>query len=185
MPGPCCGPSGRPRPGVGGGFEFMRALCWGSPERGRGGAGFRGPCELCPLCMLVTVTSLQVRTLPAAAAHLERPGRQVQQHGGRQGLRGQGGLHGPLGAVLRPGRARVPHVSAPAAGTPHPPPPPAACGRRKSPSNSWLLLGGSAGEGGMLTSSSPSLLSEEGCVYTVSLVGALLCFVREKPLFFI
>uniref|UniRef100_A0A4W2IDH3 Biogenesis of lysosome-related organelles complex 1 subunit 5 n=1 Tax=Bos indicus x Bos taurus TaxID=30522 RepID=A0A4W2IDH3_BOBOX len=52
----------------------------------------------------------KVWTLPAAAANLERPGRQVQQPGGRQGVRGQGGLHGRLGGVLRPGRARVPHL---------------------------------------------------------------------------
>ena len=50
-------------------------------------------------------------TLPAATANLERPRRQVQQHGGRQGVRGQGRLHGRLGPVLRPGRARLPHVS--------------------------------------------------------------------------
>lgn len=63
------------------------------------------------LSTLLTAPLLQVWTLPAAAANLERPGRQVQQPGGRQGVRGQGGLHGRLGGVLRPGRARVPHVS--------------------------------------------------------------------------
>lgn len=54
---------------------------------------------------------LQVRTLPATAAYLERPGRQVQQHGGCQGLCGQSGLHSRLRRVLCAGGSRIPHVS--------------------------------------------------------------------------
>lgn len=71
----------------------------------------RGSAPLTWHSLCSPLTFLQVWALPAAAADVERPGRQVQQHGRRQSLRGQSGLHGRLGRVLRPRGAGIPHVS--------------------------------------------------------------------------
>ena len=94
--------------------------------------------------------------------------------------------------TARPTRSCAPPRAC--AGTPrkcpggrHPAPSaPASClWRKEAPLQLLAAAWRVGGAGGMLTSSRPFLLSEEGCVYTVSLVGAFLCFVREKPLFFI
>uniref|UniRef100_A0A8B9XTN3 Thioredoxin domain-containing protein n=1 Tax=Bos mutus grunniens TaxID=30521 RepID=A0A8B9XTN3_BOSMU len=116
---------GRPGPGagVGGGGRAPRGRRWGrtGPARQAPVHGRHVRARHPERRALRHVLRALVWTLPAAAANLERPGRQVQQPGGRQGVRGQGGLHGRLGGVLRPGRARVPHTPEPAVEPPRTP----------------------------------------------------------------